>query len=98
MKGQTKNTQNQINKEEMGKLPEKAFRVMIVKMLQTLENGMEKVQEAINTINKNTEEIKNKQTEMKNPTTEMKNTLERTSSRLAETRGWVSSWETEWWQ
>ena len=45
----------------MVKLPEKAFRVMIVKMLQTLENGMEKVQEAINTINKNTEEIKNKQ-------------------------------------
>ena len=36
MKEQTKNTQNQMNKEEIGKVPEKAFRVMIVKMLQTL--------------------------------------------------------------
>ena len=59
---------------------------------------MEKVQEAMTTINKNTEEIKNKQTEMKNTTTEIKNTLERMSNRLAETGGWVSSWEAEWWQ
>ena len=33
MKGQARNTEDQINKEEIGKLPEKEFRVMIVKMI-----------------------------------------------------------------
>ena len=36
MKEQGKNPQNQINKEEIGKLPEKEFRVMIVKMTPNL--------------------------------------------------------------
>ena len=36
MKEQTRNTEVQIDEEEIGKVPEKAFRVMIVKMLQTL--------------------------------------------------------------
>ena len=34
MKEQTKNTQFQINEEEIGKLPEKEFRIMIVKMIK----------------------------------------------------------------
>ena len=33
MKGQARNTEDQINKEEIGKLPEKEFRIMIVKMI-----------------------------------------------------------------
>ena len=37
MKEQTSNTQAQINKEEIGKLPEKEFRIMIVKMIKTLK-------------------------------------------------------------
>ena len=36
MKGQTRNTEVQINEEETGKLPEKEFRIMIVKMIQNL--------------------------------------------------------------
>ena len=32
----------QINEEEIGKLPEKEFRIMIVKMFKNLENTMEK--------------------------------------------------------
>ena len=36
MKEQTRNTEVQINKEEIGKLPEKEFRIMIVKMIKTL--------------------------------------------------------------
>ena len=36
-------TQIQTNEEEIGKLPEKEFRIMIVKMIQTLENRMEKM-------------------------------------------------------
>ena len=41
MKEQGKNIQNQINEEEIGNLPEKEFRVMIVKMIQNLRNRME---------------------------------------------------------
>ena len=57
MKGQARNTQDQINKEEIGKLPEKEFRIMIVKMIQNLKNRMQKMQESINTFNKDSEEI-----------------------------------------
>ena len=32
---------NQTNKEEIGSLPEKEFRIMIVKKIQNLENKME---------------------------------------------------------
>ena len=42
--------------EEIGKLPEKYFRVMIVKMIKNLENKMEKIQESIN---KDLEELMN---------------------------------------
>ena len=47
MKEQTRNREVQINEEETGKLPEKEFR-MIVKMINNLENKMEKMQESIN--------------------------------------------------
>ena len=43
MKEQTRNTEVQINEEEIGKLPEKKFRLMIVKMIENLENKMEKI-------------------------------------------------------
>ena len=48
MKVQTRNTEVQINEEKIGKLPEKEFRIMIVKMIKNLENKMEKMQESIN--------------------------------------------------
>ena len=38
MKEQTRNTEVQINEEEIGKLPEKELRIMKVKMIKTLEN------------------------------------------------------------
>ena len=57
---QTRNTEVQINEEEIGKLPEKEFRIMIGKMIKNLENKMEKMQESIK---KDTEELKNKHTE-----------------------------------
>ena len=55
MKEQTRNTEVQINEEEIGKLPEKEFRIMVVKMIKNLENKMEKMQESIN---KDLEELK----------------------------------------
>ena len=60
MKEQTRNREVQINEEETGKLPEKEFRIMIVKMINNLENKMEKMQESIN---KHLEELKNKHKE-----------------------------------
>ena len=47
MKEQTRNTEVQINEEEIGKLHEKEFRIMVVKMIKNLENKMEKMQESI---------------------------------------------------
>ena len=36
MKKQTRNTEVQINEEEIGKLPEKEFRIMMVKMIKKI--------------------------------------------------------------
>ena len=60
MKEQTRNTEVWISEEEIGKLPEKEFRIMIVKMIKNLEDKMEKMHESIN---KDLEEVKNKHTE-----------------------------------
>ena len=42
MKEQTRSTEVQINEEEIGKLAEKEFRIMILKMMKNVENKMEK--------------------------------------------------------
>ena len=85
MKEQDKTPEKQLNEVEIGNLPEKEFRIMIVKMIQDLrkrkEAKIEKMQEMFNKDleelkNKHLEELKNKQTEMNNTITEMKNTLE----------------------
>ena len=44
MKKQTRNIEVHINEEDIGKLPEKDFRIMIVKMIKNLKNKMEKMQ------------------------------------------------------
>ena len=43
MKEQTRNTEVQINEEDIGKLPEKEFKIMIVKMIKNHEKRMEKM-------------------------------------------------------
>ena len=82
MKEQARNTEVQINEEEIGKLLEKEFKIMIVKMIKNLENKMEKMLESIS---KDREDLKNKRTETNNIITEVKNTLEGISSRISET-------------
>ena len=54
---------------------------MIVKMIKTLENKMEKMQESIN---KDLEDLKNKHTETNDTITGIKNTLEGINSRISE--------------
>ena len=68
MKEQGKNPPNQAKEEEIGRLPEKEFRLMIVKMIQNLGNRMEKIQE---TFNKDLEELKSKQKMMNNTINEI---------------------------
>ena len=68
MKEQGKNPPDQTNEEEIGSLPEKEFRVMIVKMIQHLGKRMEKIQK---TFNKDLEELKSKKTMMNNTLNEI---------------------------
>ena len=81
MKEQTRNTEVQINKEEIGKLPEKELRIMIVKIIKNPEGKTEKMQKSIN---KDLEELKNKHAGTNNTITEIKNTLEGINSRTSE--------------
>ena len=64
MKEQDKTPEKQLNEMEIGNLPEKEFRIMIVKMIQGLGKRMEarteKMQEMFN---KGLEELKNKHLE-----------------------------------
>ena len=59
MNEQTRNKEVRINEEEIGKLPEKEFRIMIVKMIKNLESEIEKMQESIS---KDLEKLNNKHT------------------------------------
>ena len=90
MKEQDKNPQDEINEEEIGKLPEKEFRVVTVKIIQNLGKRLDKIQE---TFNKDLEELKNKQTVMNNTITEIRNTLEGINSRITEAEEWISELE-----
>ena len=68
MKEQGNNPPDQTNEEEIGSLPEKEFRILIVTMIQNLGNRMEKTQEMFN---KDLEELKSKQTMMNNTISEI---------------------------
>ena len=80
----------QINEEEIGKLPEKEFRIMVVKMIKNFENKMEKMKESIK---KDLEELKNKHAETNSTITEIKTTLEGINSRISEAEEWTSELE-----
>ena len=68
MQEEGKNPPDQTNEEEIGSLPEKEFRVTIVKMIQNLVDRMEKIQEKFN---KDLEGLKSKQTMMNNKINEI---------------------------
>ena len=94
MKEQDKTQEKQLNEVEIGNLPDKEFRIMIVKMTQDLRKRMEvRIEKILEMFNKNPEELKNKQTEMNNTITEMKNTLEGIYSRITEAEQRISELE-----
>ena len=90
MKEQGQNTPDLTNEEEIGSLPEKEFRIMIVRMIQNLGNRIEKMQE---TFNKDVEELKRNQAMMKNTINEIKNTLDGINSRITEAEERISDLE-----
>ena len=94
MKEQDKTPEKQLNEMEIGNLPEREFRIMIVKMIQDLGKRMEaNIKKTQEMFNKDLEELKNKQTEMNNTITEMKTTLEGINSRITEAEEWISEME-----
>ena len=90
MKEQDKNPPEETNEEEIVSLPEKEFRVMIVKMIQNLGNRMEKIKQ---TFNKKLTELKSKEKVMNNTINESKNYLEGINSRITEAEEWISDRE-----
>ena len=91
---------NQTKEEEIGNLPEKEIRIMIVKRIQNLENKMElqinsletrieKMQEMFNKHRRN----KKEPSIMNNAITEIKNTLEGSNSRITEAEYSISEVE-----
>ena len=94
VKKQDKCPPNQTKEEEIGKLPDKEFQIMIVKMIQNLENKLElqintletRIEKMQEMFNKDLEEIKNSQYIMNNAINEIKNTLEGTNRRIMEVR------------
>ena len=92
---------NQTKEEKIGNLPDKEFRIMIVKMIKNLENKFElqitnletNTEKMKETINKDLEEIKKSQPIMTNTKTEIKNTLEGTNSRITEGEARISEVE-----
>ena len=92
MKEQTRNTEVQINEEEIGKLPEKEFRITVIKMIQNLENKMEKMQESIN---KDLEELKNKQTTQ---LLKLKILQKESIGEYLKQKNKSVSWKIKWWK
>ena len=83
MKGQIKTSEKQLNEMVIGNLPEKEFRIVIVKMIQNLGKTMETKQEMFTN---DLEELKNKQTEMNN-------TLSGINSRITEAEEQINDLE-----
>ena len=90
VKEQDKCSPNQTKEEEIGNLPDKEFRIMIVKLTQTLEIKMESQINSLETriekmqerFNKDLKEIQKSQYRINNAINEIINTLEGTNSRI----------------
>ena len=81
-----------MKEEEIGNLPKKEFRIMIVKMIQKLENKTElqinklvtRIEKMQEMLNKDLAEIKKSQSIMNNAISQIKSTLEGINSRITE--------------
>ena len=84
MKTQDKTPEKQLNEVDIGNLPEKEFKIMMVRMIQDLGERMEaKIEKMQEMFAKDLEELKSKQTEMNN-------TLEGINCRITEAEEWIN--------
>ena len=95
MKEQTRKTEIQINKEEIGKLPEKEYRIMIVKMIKNLENKMQKIEESIN---KDLEELNNSIQGQATQLLKLKILQKESIAEYLKQKNESVSWKIEWWK
>ena len=87
MKGQDKTPEKQLNEVGLSNLPEREFRIMIVKMIRDLEKRMEaKLEKMQEVFTQDLEELKSKQTEINN-------TLEGIHSRITEAEERINNLE-----
>ena len=93
MKWQTRNTEVQIKEEEIGKLPEKEFRIMIVKMIKDLEIRMEKMQESIL---KDLEKLKNNNAEKTTQLLKLKVLWKESIAEYLKQKNKSVSWKIKW--
>ena len=101
VKEQEKCPPSQTKEEEIGNLPDKEFRIIIVKMIQNLEIKMESQINSLETriekmqerFNKDLEKIKKSQYIMNNAINEIKSTLGATNSRITEAEDRISEVE-----
>lgn len=87
-KEQEKASEKEPSKTETRNIPNKEFKVMIVKTLTGLKKGMRELSE---TFNKEIENIEKNQSGLKNTVTEVKNTLERITNRLEDVEEQISN-------
>ena len=85
-KEQDKTPEVELCKVKTNNIPNKGFKVMIIKMLNELRRRMNDHSEKFN---KELENIKKNQTELMRTITEIKNTLEGINSRLYDTEEWI---------
>ena len=101
VKEHDKSPPNETEEEEIGSLPKKEFRKVIVKMNRNLENKMElqinsletRIEKMQEMCNKDLEEMKKSHSIMNNAINEIKNTLEGTNSSLTEAEDRISEVE-----
>ena len=102
VKEHNKSPPNQTKEEEIGSIPEKEFRIMVVKMIQNLEHKTElqinsletRIEKMQEMFNKDLEEINKSQSIMNNAKNRLKKkTMEGTNSRITEAEDRISDVE-----
>ena len=83
----------ELSEVEISNLPNKEFKVIIIKMFKELRRRLDEQSEKLKVFNKELENIKRKQKEIKNIITEIKSTLEGINSRLDDTEEWINKLE-----
>jgi len=95
MREQTRNTEVQINEEEIGTLLAKEFRIMIVKMIKNLENKMEKMQDSIN---KDLEVLRISIQRQTTQLLKLKILWEESIAKYLKQKNESVTWKIKWWQ